>query len=103
MRWKDGLDMSVIEGFCRRWHIRELAVFGSAARDELRADSDIDVLITFEDGAEPDLFAFSRLARELEELLGRRVDVLTRRGVEDSRNPYRREEILGTAETVYAA
>ena len=103
MSWKDDLDMRAIEAFCRRWRIRELAVFGSAVRDELRPDSDIDVLVTFVEGQEPDLFAFSRLAGELGDLLGRDVDVLTRSGVEGSRNPYRRREILSTAETLYAA
>ena len=103
MRWKDELDMPVIEAFCRRWRIRELAVFGSAVRDELGPESDVDVLVSFEEGREPTLFAFARLSRELRDLLGREVDVLTRRGVEQSRNPYRRREILDTAETLYAA
>ena len=103
MAFKDQLDMQAIETLCQRWRIVELSLFGSAQRGELRPDSDVDVLVSFEEGAEPTLFGFSRLSRELGELLGRDVDVLTRRGVEDSRNPYRRREILSTAETLYAA
>ncbi len=103
MGLKDLFDMSAIEPFCRRWRIRELAVFGSAVRGEMRPDSDVDVMVSFEKGAEPTLFEMSRLSRELGEVLGREVDVLTRRGVEGSRNPYRRREILATAETLYAA
>ncbi len=102
MAFRDQLDMQAIAAFCRRWRIRELALFGSAQRGQLRPDSDVDLLVSFDEGAEPTLFEFSRLARELGELLGRDVDVLTRRGVEDSRNPYRRHEILSTAETLYA-
>jgi uncharacterized protein len=96
-------DMAAIAAVCRRWRVSELAVFGSAVRNVLRPESDIDVLVTFEDGAEPTLFDMSRLSRELAEALDREVDVLTRRGVEESRNPYRRREILDTAETLYAA
>jgi len=95
--------MQAIEAFCRRWRIRELALFGSAGRGQVRPDGDVDVLVSFEEGAEPTLFEFSRLSRELGELFGRDVDVLSRRGVEESRNPYRRREILGTLETLYAA
>lgn len=92
-----------IASLCKQWRIIELALFGSAVRNELRPDSDIDMLVTFEEGAEPTLFDMSRLSRELSELLDRDVDVLTRRAVQESRNPYRRREILDTAETLYAA
>lgn len=100
---RDQFDMAAIAAVCRQWRISELAIFGSAVRNELRPDSDVDVLVTFEEGAEPTLFEMSRLSRELAEALGREVDVLTRRGVEESRNPYRRREILESAETLYAA
>ena len=102
MSFRAQLERSDLVAFCRRWRISELSVFGSAKRGELREDSDVDLLVSFEQGAAPSLFELSRLARELSELLGREVDVLTRRGVEQSRNPYRRREILETAETIYA-
>jgi predicted nucleotidyltransferase len=79
-----------------------LSLFGSALRGALRPESDVDVLVSFQEGAEPTLFEFSWLARQLGELLGREVDVLIRRGVDQSRIPCRRREILETAETFYA-
>jgi len=97
------LPMEAIADFCKRWKIREMAVFGSVLRDDFRPDSDIDVLVTFEPDVRIGLFAFARAEMELEELLGRPVDLLTKRGVEESRNPKRRKEILDSSMTVYAA
>jgi predicted nucleotidyltransferase len=92
-----------IEDFCRRWKIVELAVFGSVLRDDFRPDSDIDFLVRFAPDARWSLFDHARMERELEELLGREVDLVSRSAVERSRNWIRREEILGTARTLYAA
>lgn len=92
-----------IEDFCRRWKIVELAVFGSVLRDDFRPDSDLDFLVRFAPDARWSLFDHSRMERELEELLGREVDLVSRSAVERSRNWIRREEILGTARTLYAA
>ena len=97
------IDHDRLSELCTRWGVRELAVFGSALREEFRADSDLDVLVTFQPDRTPSLFGLAELASELEELVGRPVDVLTRPAVEASRNPYRREEILRTAEVLYAA
>jgi len=80
MRFQDQLDMSALEAFCRRWQITELSLFGSAVRGDLGPESDVDVLVSFQEGTEPTLFEFSRLARELGELLGREVVVLTPAG-----------------------
>ena len=85
----------------RRWHITELSVFGSAVRGELRPDSDVDLLITFEPEARPGLFDLSRLHDELEQLFGRKVDVLTRRAAEQSSNPIRRRAILESAQVLF--
>jgi predicted nucleotidyltransferase len=67
-----------IAAFCRKHHIRRLAVFGSALRDDFEPDSDVDVLVEFEPGHVPGL-EFVAIADELEELVGRRVDLLTPR------------------------
>jgi len=91
-----------IEAFCKRWHVTELAFFGSVLRNDFRPDSDIDVLVTFAPGATPG-FAFVTMQDELEALLGRKVDLLTRNAVEISHNWLRRNEILATARTYYAA
>ena len=57
--------------------VARLAIFGSVARDQARADSDIDILVEYEPDARVGLFAFVRLQRFLSELLGARVDLAT--------------------------
>ena len=84
---------------CRRHQVRELAVFGSAARGDARPDSDIDVLVDFEPSARIGFIALSRLTRDLEALFGRRVDVVTKRGL----NARIRDRVLGEAEVVFAS
>lgn len=92
-----------IKAFCQRWRITELSVFGSAVREDFRPDSDIDLLATFDPDAHWTLFDMARMRDELQELLGREVDLVSRRGVEASRNPIRREAILSSAEPIYLA
>lgn len=92
-----------IAEFCRRWHVTELALFGSVLRDDFRPDSDVDVLVTFAPDSRVSLFDFPEMQDELREIFGRPVDLLTRRGVEESRNPYRKKSILESAQVVYAA
>ena len=65
-----------IAEFCRRHHIRRLALFGSVLRDDFTADSDLDVLVEFEEGHTPGL-AFFGMQEELSEILGRPVDLNT--------------------------
>lgn len=92
-----------IAGFCRKWRIREFALFGSVLRDDFRPDSDIDVLVAFDEDAGHTLFDLVDMTDELKEIFGRDVDLLTKRGVEESRNYIRRKEILSTLEVVYGA
>lgn len=92
-----------IEAFCRRWKIVELSVFGSVLRDDFRPESDVDLLARFAPDAGWSLFDHARMERELEDLLGREVDLVSRSAVERSPNWIRREQILGTAKTLYAA
>jgi len=91
------------EAFCRRWRIAEISVFGSAARGEEREDSDVDLLVRFHPDADWSLLDHVRMEDELAELLGRKVDLLTRRSVEGSHNPVLRDEILESARPLYAA
>jgi len=93
------VDQERIADLCRRWRIRELALFGSVLRDDFRTDSDVDVLVEFEPGHTPG-FAFAELQDELRAILGREVDLVTKPGL---RNPFRRHEILRTREVLYAA
>ena len=97
------LPMPAIEAFCKRWAIREFALFGSVPRDDFRPDSDIDVMVTFADPARWSLFDRAQMQIELAEILGRPVDLLRRDGVEQAANPIRRDRILESARVVYAA
>ncbi|MBM4019734.1 MAG: nucleotidyltransferase family protein [Planctomycetes bacterium] len=87
--------------FCRRWKVVELALFGSVLRDDFRPDSDVDVLVTFAEGARWTLFDMVDMRDELSRVLGRPVDLVSRRGVQRSRNHLRRQAILSSAETIY--
>ncbi len=97
------LPMDKIAEFCRRWQIREFALFGSVLRDDFRPDSDIDVLATFDPDAPWSLFDHVDMQDELALILEREVDLVSRAGVERSKNPYRRHDILTSAQVVYAA
>lgn len=97
------LPRDAIEDFCRRWRIAELAVFGSILRDDFGPESDIDFLVTFSPEAAGSLMDRVSMKDELEDLLGRNVDLVSRRGMERNRNWIRREGVLGTARSFYVA
>ncbi|NOY98864.1 MAG: nucleotidyltransferase family protein [Chloroflexi bacterium] len=88
-----------ISVFCQRWDVVEFAIFGSALRDDFSAQSDVDVLVTFAEKAKISLFDLAQMQIELEEIFGRPVDLVEKASL---RNPYRRKEILETAQVVYA-
>lgn len=92
-----------LKTYCRRWKITELSVFGSVLREDFSTGSDVDVLVSFYEDAEWSLFDLVDMQDELKEILGRDVDLLTRRGVEASRNPIRRDAILKSARSLYKA
>lgn len=100
---KISLSEDEIADFCRRWHIRELALFGSILRDDFSPESDVDVLVTFTPEADWGLFDHLRMEEELSHLVNRPVELLTRRAVEYSHNMPRRQEILNTAQTIYVS
>jgi hypothetical protein len=100
---KDRLPADQIADFCRRWQISEFALFGSALRDDFGPDSDLDILVTFAPEADWSLLDHVRMEEELEAMLGREVDLVSRRAIERSPNWIRRQEILGTAQTFYVA
>lgn len=86
--------------FCRKWQIRELALFGSVLREDFSPDSDIDVLVTFTPEARWTLFDIVEMREELGRIFGREVDLVEKQAL---RNPFRRREILNTHQVVYAA
>ena len=88
-----------IAEFCRRNHIRRLALFGSVLRDDFRPDSDVDVLVEFEPGARVGLLRLAGMEIELGEILGRKVDLNTPGFLSD----YFRDQVLAEAEVQYDA
>lgn len=75
-----GLDSRItadLARFCVKHRVRVLRVFGSAARGTLSPESDIDLLIEFAPGVDPDLFALGGMQQDLTDLLGRMVDLKT--------------------------
>lgn len=97
------LPQQIINEFCQKWQISEMSVFGSVLREDFRSDSDIDILVSFQDSVPWGLLEFSRMKRELENLLGRKVDLLTKKSIEQSHNWIRQREILDTAQVIYVA
>lgn len=99
-RKKFTLPRKKIAEFCKRWDITEFSVFGSVLRDDFGSDSDIDILVTIDPKAHIGLFELIDMQLELEKMFKRPVDLVEKEGL---RNPYRRREILNTAQVVYAA
>lgn len=100
---KIDLPLENIANFCRKWKITEFSLFGSILRKDFGPESDVDVLVTFAEDARWSLFDWVEMEDGLREIFGREVDLLSRRGVESSRNPFRRRTILSSAEVIYAA
>ncbi|MBS3917711.1 MAG: nucleotidyltransferase domain-containing protein [Deltaproteobacteria bacterium] len=92
-----------IADYCLRWKITELALFGSALRDDFDPESDIDVLVTFDIDAHWTLFDMVDMQEELKDVFGRDVDLISRRGVESSSNYLRRKEILSSAKVIHVS
>ncbi|HEX3521427.1 MAG TPA: nucleotidyltransferase family protein [Stellaceae bacterium] len=91
-----------LQALCRRFHVRRLDLFGSAARGDFDpARSDIDLLVEFRRSAPPHPFdAYFGLKEALEELFGRPVDLVEAGAV---RNPYLKASIDGSRELVFEA
>ena len=85
---------------CRRWKVTELSFFGSVMREDFRADSDVDVLVTFEPTADWSLLDLVTMQQELATMLGRPVDLVEEAAL---RNPYRRSAIQRSKHILYAA
>lgn len=88
-----------VAAICGRHGVAELSEFGSAARGEMRADSDIDFLVDFLPDARPGLTGLAAIMRELSSLLGRRVDV----AVKPALKRRLRADILADARLIYRA
>jgi len=95
-----GVSTSRILDFCHKWQIAELSLFGSVLRDDFSAQSDVDVLVSFAESSRWTLWDYMEMKEELEKVFGRSVDLVSQRAL---KNPYRRQTILASKRTLYAA
>lgn len=86
--------------FCQKWKVEEFYLFGSVLRDDFRVNSDVDVMVQFAADARWG-FEIVEIKQELEKIFKRKVDLLTKKSVEQSDNWIRKQEILGTAKLMY--
>jgi len=93
------VDEASLADLCRQYQVRELSFFGSAARGEMRPDSDIDLLVEFLPHAKVDLVDHAGLMLDLAQLLGRKVDLVSKKGLK----PLIRASVLAEARLLYAA
>ena len=96
-------DTEAVHRFCRERGIARLEIFGSALRDDVRPDSDVDLLCTLtpERDESCGLLEWVDLQFKLGEIFGRPVDLVSRLAIERSRNPFRRKTILSTARPIF--
>jgi uncharacterized protein len=92
------LPIDKIQDFCRRHQVRQLALFGSILQDDFRPDSDVDVLVEFEEGSTRTLFDHIRAEEELEKIFDRKVDLVEKKTL---KNPFRKYHILNNHEVIY--
>lgn len=93
------VDRERLAAFCRQHHLRRLALFGSALREDFGPDSDVDLLVEFEPEHVPGLLGIARLERELSAIFGgRKVDLRT----PEDLSRYFRADVLAEAELQYA-
>ena len=85
--------------FCRRYNVQKLALFGSVLGENFRAESDVDVLVSFQPNTKIGFITFSRMQRELAELFNRPVDLVPMDGLK----PVIRASVLSNIEEVYAS
>lgn len=89
-----------ITAFCSQWNVKEFSLFGSVLSNEFNSDSDIDVLISFSEDAEISLFDLAQMQIELRNIFNRPVDIIEKDALQ---NPYRKHQILETAQVIYEA
>ena len=90
-----------VETFCHKWLIKQMAIFGSAVRDDFDPNtSDIDILIEFLPEASWG-FEIATIKQELEDIFKRPIDLVSKKAVERSKNPYRKKEILDSSKVIY--
>jgi hypothetical protein len=91
------LSTDEIAAFCRRHHIRSLALFGSVLRDDFGPDSDVDVLVEFEPDQKVSLLDMARMELQMSALFGRKVDLRT----PEDLSRYFRQQVMDEAKVIY--
>ena len=100
---KISIDKKKVAEYCQKWKIIELSLFGSVLRNDFHDGSDVDVIVRFKSNARWSLFDLVSMERELSDVIGRKVDLVTNRSVERNPNWIRRRSILNNAELIYHA
>lgn len=96
------LPLEEIKSFCLKWEIKEFSLFGSVLREDFDLQkSDIDTLVLFDENAKVSIFGIVEMKEELESIFKRKVDIVSKKGIEKSRNPYRKKAILEDYEVIY--
>ncbi|MGK7883641.1 MAG: nucleotidyltransferase family protein [Crocosphaera sp.] len=97
------LNLSPLEltNFCQENHILQLLLFGSVLREDFTKTSDIDFLVVFDPQIKLSLIDLVGIQYKLEEKIGRKVDLIEKRSIENSHNWIRRKNILETATIIY--
>lgn len=93
----ENIDLEKVIEVCRAYGTRRIALFGSFVRGEAGPDSDVDLIVDFD--RPTGFLALVRLERELSEVLGRKVDLLTEKGI----SPHLRDRILNEQQVIYDA
>jgi predicted nucleotidyltransferase len=91
-----------LTNFCEHWKVLELAIFGSAIRNDFTSKSDIDLLATFSPDVNWSLFDHVEMELELESIFGRDVDLVSKSALSRSENWIRRDEISNTAQVIFS-
>jgi predicted nucleotidyltransferase len=94
------LNYNDVVSLCKKYYIIEMSIFGSSIRDDFTEDSDIDILVSFEQNSEITLFEIIELEKEFSRIINREVDIVEK---ESLKNPIRKNKILSTREIIYAA
>ena len=103
LEFKLGVRIQDLHDFCKKKLITKLELFGSILRPDFDDNSDVDIMVTCAPDYKLNLFQFASIQTDFSQLLNRPVDLVIRAAIEQSTNPYRRNEILMTAEILYAA
>ena len=98
LKLKNKLSQEKINKFCKKHNIKKMSLFGSALRNELTPDSDIDILVEFDKSNIPSFFFLFLLEKELSNYVnGREVDIRT----PDDLSMYFRDQVMESAEVLY--